>query len=77
MEYALCTVSGSSQFNELEKLQKRAIRIALQAKRNTPSVLLNEICNTKSIHIKLMEQQINSGINARDAQKIISNVILF
>ena len=58
MEYAICTVSASSQFKELEKLQKRAIRFALQAKRNTPSVLLNEICNMKSIHIKLMEQQI-------------------
>ena len=39
-------------------LQKRAIRIALQAKRHTPSIMLNEIANTKTIIQKLQEQQI-------------------
>ena len=58
MEYAMCTISASSQFVELEKLQKRAIRIALQAKRNTTTAMLSEICSTKSIKYKLMEQQI-------------------
>ena len=58
MEYALCTVSVSKKFKELISLQKRAIRIALQAKRNTPSMMLNEIANTKTIVDKLREQQI-------------------
>ena len=58
MEYALCTVSVSKSFKELINLQKRAIRIALQAKRNTPSAMLNEIVNAKTIANKLREQQI-------------------
>ena len=58
MEYALCSCSASSRFKELIKLQKRALRIAMQAKRNTPTIMLNEIGNIKTIQNKLREQQI-------------------
>ena len=58
VEYALCTASISSRMNIIEKLQKRAIRIALQAKRDSPSVMMNEITNTKTIEQKLKEQQV-------------------
>ena len=58
VEYALCSVSSATKFKELIKLQKRAVRIAMQVKRNTPSIMLNEIGNIKKIEHKLMEQQI-------------------
>ena len=54
----MCTVSSSTQFKEMTKIQKRAVRIALQAKRNTPTIMLNEIGNIKTITHKLQEQQI-------------------
>ena len=58
VEYALCSVSISKRMDMIIKLQKKAIRIALQAKKNTSSFLLNEITNTKTVMNKLKEQQI-------------------
>ena len=58
VEYALCSVSVSKRMDMIIKLQKKAIRIALQAKKNTSSFLLNEITNTKTVMQKLKEQQI-------------------
>ena len=58
MEYALCSISGSRKFVELENIQKRAIKIALQAKKQTKTKYLMEIVNGKSLKEKLEEQQI-------------------
>ena len=58
MEYAMCTVSSSVKFEELEKIQKRAIKIALQVKQQTPTKYIMEITNSKTIQEKLEEQQI-------------------
>ena len=58
IEYALCTVSASTRIDELLKLQKKALKIAFQAKRNTPTMMMNEIGFVKTIEEKLKEQQI-------------------
>ena len=58
MEYALCTVSQSVKFKELEKIQKRALRIALRVKTQTPTKYLMELVNGKTLKEKLEEQQI-------------------
>ena len=58
IEYAMCTVSASTKFDELFKLQRKATKIALQAKKNTPTQMINEIGFIKSIGEKLKEQQI-------------------
>ena len=58
VEYAMCTVSASSCFDTLYKLQKKAIKIALQVKKNTPTMMLNEIGFIKSMENKLKEQQV-------------------
>ena len=58
LEYALCTTSTASRFKELEKIQKRALRIALRAKTQTKTKLLMEIINGKTIQEKVEEQQV-------------------
>ena len=58
MEYALCTVSQSIKFKELEKIQKRAMRIALRVKTQTPTKYLMELVNGKTLQEKLEEQQV-------------------
>ena len=58
MEYAICTESASSQFNELENCRKEQLELHCKQKRNTTSAMLSEICNAKSMYVKLMEQQI-------------------
>ena len=71
MEYALCTVSAATKFKELEKIQKRAIRIALQAKTQTPTKYLLEIVNGKTITEKLQEQQIKLWHKYKRAPKYL------
>ena len=58
IEYALCTVSASTRFDCLFKLQKKAVKIALQAKKNTPTAMINKIGCIKTIANKLQEQQV-------------------
>ena len=58
VEYALCTFYGASKWNLLHKLHKRAIRIALRARMNTPSLELFEIVNGKTTDQRLQEAQI-------------------
>ena len=54
----MCTVSVSSCFDTLYKLHKKAIKIALQVKKNTPTIMLNEIGFIKSMENKLKQQQV-------------------
>ena len=58
LEYALCTIGDKTRMKEINKIQKRAIRIALQVKRQTPTWKLMEIVNSKSINDKLKELQV-------------------
>ena len=58
LEYALCTTSSKNRMKEIEKVQKRALRIALQVKKQTPTWKLMEIVNGKSMTDKLKELQI-------------------
>ena len=58
LEYAICTISSSKKWKQIEKIQKRAYRMVLKAKSDTPSIELKEILNYKSITNKLQEAQI-------------------
>ena len=58
LEYSLCTISNKHRIEILEKIHKRAIRIALQVKKQTPTCKLLEIVNGKTIGEKLKELQI-------------------
>ena len=58
IEYALCTVSALTRFDCLFKLQKKAVKIALQAKKNTLTAMVSEIGFIKTITNKLQEQQV-------------------
>ena len=52
-EYAVCTTSNKKRIEELEKIQKRSMRIALQVKKQTLTWKLMKIVNGKSVSDKL------------------------
>ena len=58
LEYALCTIANKRRIEEITKIQKRAIRIALQVKRQTATWKLMEVVNGKSMSDKLDELRI-------------------
>ena len=58
LEYALCTISSSKKWKLIEKIQRRAYRMVLKAKPDTPSMEIKEILNYKSITHKLEEAQV-------------------
>ena len=58
LEYALCTTSNQTKLNEISKIQKRAMRIALQVKKQTPTWYLMETTNSKPMVEKWKELQI-------------------
>ena len=58
LEYALCTISSSKKWKLIEKIQRRAYRMVLKAKPDSPSMEIKEILNYKSITHKLEEAQV-------------------
>ena len=58
LEYSLCTISSSTKWKLIEKIQKRAYRMVLKAKPDSPSIKIKEILNYKSMANKLEEAQI-------------------
>ena len=58
LEYALCTVSSSKKWYLIENIQKRAYRMVLKAKPDTPTLEIKEMLNYKSMKNKLEESQV-------------------
>ena len=71
LEYALCTVGDQVRLREIQKIQKRAMRIALQVRKQTPSWMLMETVNGKTIDEKLKELQIKMWHKYKRAPKYL------
>ena len=53
MEYALCTVANERKVKILQRIQNRANKLALQIKKDVPTMYVNEMVNCKSIQYRL------------------------
>ena len=53
LEYGLCTIANKTKMNILETFQRKAEKIALRIKNQTPSIYLNELLYAKSMSFRL------------------------
>ena len=58
LEFGQEIVSASSKFKEIEKFQIRVAKLALNLKRDTPTIYVKELLNLKTMKQKLEESQV-------------------